>query len=226
MKKLSQNISSNSLFHFITKREWLLEILKNKAFQARYVYEDLPELNYKVGIPMKCFCDIPLGLIKKHLNRYGNFGMGITKSFAKKHHLSPIIYIHEKSDTFTRYISTIKKNDIFKNQYSLIPYFKVDIRTRKGSDGKKTFERYYDEREWRFIPPKAEFLDFTDFDIEEIRNSRLDLENNRLATGEKEYLLQFDYSDITYIFVQFEKDVDKVIEAIRRMKISMLQQDS
>ena len=121
MVQLSQNISSDSLFHFIRQRAWLLEILQNKRFQARYVYEDLPELNYKVGIPMKCFCDIPLGLIKKHLNRYGKFGIGITKKFAKENHLSPIIYIHEKSDTFTRYFSTIKKDDIFKNEYSLIP---------------------------------------------------------------------------------------------------------
>jgi len=51
MAKVSQNISSDSLFHFIKRREWLLAILKKKSFQARYVYEDIPEVKYKVGIP-------------------------------------------------------------------------------------------------------------------------------------------------------------------------------
>jgi hypothetical protein len=84
MAKVSQNISSDSLFHFIKRREWLLSMLKKKSFQARYVYEDIPEIKYKVGIPMKCFCDIPLGMIKKHLSNYGKFGIGITKEYAKK----------------------------------------------------------------------------------------------------------------------------------------------
>jgi hypothetical protein len=65
MAKVSQNISSDSLFHFIKRREWLFAILKKKSFQARYVYEGIPEIKYKVGIPMKCFCDIPLGIIKQ-----------------------------------------------------------------------------------------------------------------------------------------------------------------
>jgi len=61
--KISQSINSDSLFHFIKRCEWLLSILKKQSFQARYVYEDIPEIKYKVGIPMKCFCDIPLGII-------------------------------------------------------------------------------------------------------------------------------------------------------------------
>jgi hypothetical protein len=37
--------------------------------------------------------------------------------------------------------------------------------------------------------------------------------------------LPFEYSDITYIFVQQQEDVDKVIEEIRSTKIEQLQQD-
>jgi len=59
MGKISQNLSSESLFHFIRQRDWLVEIIERKAFQARFVYEELPALKQKLGIPMKCFCDIP-----------------------------------------------------------------------------------------------------------------------------------------------------------------------
>lgn len=224
MAKISQNISSESLFHFIKRRDWLVDVLKSKSFQARYVFEDLPELQYKVGIPMKCFCDIPLGLIKKHLNRYGKFGIGVSKAFAKKNYLSPILYFHDKSDTFFRYISTANKHDIFKNEFSLIPYFKVDVRVIKRTDGKKTTNRYYDEREWRFVPTGAEFIDLSNLDDFDILN-RLNIQNEILAKNTNEFLLPFEYHEITYIFVQFDDDVDKVIEEIRLIKISQLQQD-
>ncbi|MBK7740573.1 MAG: hypothetical protein IPI42_08450 [Saprospiraceae bacterium] len=47
------------------------------------------KLNTKVSIPMKCFCDIPLGMIKKHLSNYSKFRIGITKEYAKKNTFSP-----------------------------------------------------------------------------------------------------------------------------------------
>jgi len=43
MTKISQNISSDILLHFIKRREWLIRVLKDKAFHARYVYEELPD---------------------------------------------------------------------------------------------------------------------------------------------------------------------------------------
>jgi len=225
MAKVSQNISSDSLFHFIKRREWLLSILKKKAFQARYVYEDIPEIKYKVGIPMKCFCDIPLGVIKKHLSNYGKFGIGITKEYAKKNTFSPVIYIHENSDTLKRYLQSMNKRDVFNDPNSLLPYFKIEERKRTTSPGRYRRDRFYDEREWRFIPPHPKFIDFTSFDEDEIRKTRLDYENKNIDNDLLKYVLPFEYADITYIFVQQEEDVDNVIEEIRTTKIDQLLQD-
>ncbi len=113
MAKISQNVSSDSLFHFIKKIDWLLEILDHKSFQARYVYESMPEAEFKAAIAMKCFCDIPLGMIKKHMSAYGSFGLGIKKEFAKRKNITPVIYFHGNSDSYFRYISTINEGDIF-----------------------------------------------------------------------------------------------------------------
>lgn len=225
MAKVSQNISSESLFHFIKRREWLLEILKKKSFQARYVYEDIPEIAYKVGIPMKCFCDIPLGMIKKHLSNYGKFGIGITKEYAKRHTFSPVIYFHENSDTLKRYLKLLNKTDIFNAPHSLLPYFKIVERKHTSKNGNILKDRFYDEREWRYIPTDPKFIDFTGFDEEEIRNTRLDYENKNIDNDLIKYVLPFEFSDITYIFVQQQDDVDKVIEEIRSLKINELEQD-
>lgn len=225
MAKVSQNISSDSLFHFIKRREWLLAILKKKSFQARYVYEDIPEIEYKVGIPMKCFCDIPLGMIKKHLSNYGKFGIGITKEYAKNNTFSPVIYIHENSDTLKRYLKSMKKTDIFNDPHSLLPYFKIDERKRTSASGNTLRDRFYDEREWRYIPSHPKFIDFTGFEEEEIRKTSLDYENKNIDNDLGKYVLPFEYADITYIFVQQQEDVDKVIEEIRSTKIEQLQQD-
>ncbi len=223
MTKISQNVSSESLFHFIQKLDWLLEILENKSFQARYVYENTLEAEYKAGIAMKCFCDIPLGVIKIHMNRYGKFGIGIRKSFAKKNYITPVIYFHSNSDTYYRYISTISKEDIFGNRFSLFPYFKVESRTTVSIDKKKkTTERFYDEREWRFVA--GDVIDCTHLTEINIK-VKLDEENYILSSKRQDFLLRFEFSDITYIFVQYEKDVDKVIETIRKIDTSQIQQD-
>jgi hypothetical protein len=225
MAKVSQNISSDSIFHFIKRREWLLRILKEKSFKARYVYEELPHIRFHIGIPMKCFCDIPLGVIKKHLSHYGKFGIGISKEFAKRNTLSPVIYVHQKSDTMLRYLRSIKKTEFMKNPDSLLPYFKLDETFSKGLDGRKLTTRLYDEREWRWIPKEPKFEDFSSFTEEEIRRTRLDIVNEELEKDRNKYILPFNYADITYIFVQQENDVDNVIEQIRKIEVPNIQQD-
>lgn len=223
MGKISQNLSSTSLFHFIRESDWLCEILENKSFQAQYVFEDVPEADFKVAIAMKCFCDIPLGMIKKHMSSYGKFGIGVRKTFAKKNYLTPVVYFHKNSDLYYRYISTLNPEDVF-NDFSLLPYFKSESRTTKQPNGKNIVERFYDEREWRFVASKAEIIDCKKFTPEHIDKMLIDV-NTQLRDKRDKYLLNFEFSDITYIFVQFEKDIDRIIKLIRNVNTSELEQD-
>jgi len=123
--KVRQNLSSEALFHFVTNREYLVDILKN-GFQPRYSLEllPIPEKNIPVGILMKCFCDIPLGLIKKHLFSYGKYGIGISKDFSKKNGISPVLYVHDVSKTSRGYLLDIKKTAQGTPKGSLLPYMK------------------------------------------------------------------------------------------------------
>jgi hypothetical protein len=51
------------------------------GIKPRYVFERLPYKEYHYIVPVKCFCDIPLGKIKSHLEWFGNYGLGIKRSF-------------------------------------------------------------------------------------------------------------------------------------------------
>ena len=59
--------SANTLFHFMTKPEYLESILRRKAIIPRYCVETIDYLNIYNGthsfneaaILQKCFCDIP-----------------------------------------------------------------------------------------------------------------------------------------------------------------------
>jgi hypothetical protein len=79
-KKISENISSETLFTFTGKLEYLIGMLRD-GIKPRYVFERLPYKEYHYIVPVKCFCDIPLGKIKSHLEWFGNYGLGIKRSF-------------------------------------------------------------------------------------------------------------------------------------------------
>lgn len=82
-------LSSTTLFNFTHTFEHLEDNLL-KGFYAGTTYEKLPKRNNGYSIPMVCFCDIPLGMIKEHLDWYGNFGIGIKRTYARKHGVSPV----------------------------------------------------------------------------------------------------------------------------------------
>lgn len=140
----SENISSNSIFHFTNSFENLKSILK-KGFKISYVSEKLfvsPVESLFYIAPMVCFCDIPLGGIKAHLSRYGDFGLGIHKSYCKMKKINPVFYIYRAS-TFNHIFP-----DISLKYATIIPYIKRYYGTNITGKGPL---RFYNEREWRYI---------------------------------------------------------------------------
>ncbi|WP_072008674.1 abortive infection system antitoxin AbiGi family protein [Hymenobacter sp. IS2118] len=112
MATIKETLSSNTLFHFTKSREILTLILTNE-FSPRYCLEDFTMLGIteadktalELAVPMICFCDIPLSKIRYHLSCYGNYGIGMKKSWGIKKRVTPIIYASPKSET----ISLIKE---------------------------------------------------------------------------------------------------------------------
>ena len=146
-------ISSNTLFNFMMKYDFLVQALENGLW-PRYSIE--AHWNGKhFAIPMLCFCDIPLSHIKKHLSEYGEYGIGVTKEFAQKQNITPVQYIASGTTMMNKinnFIKTFEKPSECKN-IDYKEYLLYYIKKVNGKNCKNKNQKFYDEREWRYIPP-------------------------------------------------------------------------
>jgi len=234
MATKSKVISANSLFHFTSKIEYLLNILSN-GIHPRFCIEDIraftPEtIGLKeVAQPMSCFCDIPLSSIHEHVSKYGNFGIGFTKEWGMKKGISPVMYVYPHSvssdlvrlvlfKAFLTQMDDKTYDEVIGPMHALKNYFKVSTGQmfNNGEFSGKEFN-FYDEREWRFVPVNQ----ITRLALRE-KSARVFLTKEEFINPEvKEYhnllmadncSLTFTPEDIKYIFVSTENDVVKVID--------------
>lgn len=209
------SISANAIFHFVRQREYLSDILKKGELVPRYCVEDIDirikgtRFNGSVAIPMKCFCDIPLSQIYQHTNKYGKFAIGLSKEWAQKAGITPVIYIHEKSPILNILLSGSSTSGFptFCNNNQIIKYLKPYSGSIKIK--KKTHEnRFYDEREWRYVPDGFSLVDEAVF-----KSTEKTLQKKLMRNP-----IPFKPEDIRYIIVQEEKNREKVIEDIKKSK--------
>ena len=166
----NSKISSKLLYHFTSDINVLISILKN-GFWPMTAIEDISFMmpNYKearVGIPMVCFTDIPIELADEHRKEYGLFGLGMKKEWAINKGLNPISYMLKGSEIYNAYKhlqwiaqhyalkldagnkekpNTIEMMDAVMNYAGFIKEYSHDITLNS--------KPFYDEREWRYLPP-------------------------------------------------------------------------
>lgn len=51
---------------------------------------------------MVCFCDIPLSEINLHTKKFGKYGIGVSKEWAGKQNITPVVYAHYESDFYNK----------------------------------------------------------------------------------------------------------------------------
>ena len=115
-------VSSNNLYHFTSKFEYLKSILR-EGLRVSYSLEDFSWLNgdrfgdfaldnisrdqqrteekdesLKTAIPMTCFCDIPSSLIKDHTAVYGEYAIGFDKEWGRDKGINPLLYLASESN--------------------------------------------------------------------------------------------------------------------------------
>lgn len=161
-------ISANTLFHF-TKREYLLSILEN-GFYPRYSLERyvLGGKPFKRAVPMVSFCDIPLSQIKNHVKDYGSYGIGMARHWVEQHKLNPVLYLTKDSALSYNFMKMIL-NLLKKEMHGLSELrdskesLKEVVRYLKPYEGilirpeKRIKKRFYDEREWRYVPSPSKY---------------------------------------------------------------------
>ncbi|MBR5824827.1 MAG: hypothetical protein IKY67_11890 [Paludibacteraceae bacterium] len=170
--------TSSSLIHFTDRLEYLKGIIKN-GFRFSYCKEEYPKAlvnNIKnkgndrfipnnfcsnedvcnsVLIPMVSFCDIPLTRSKIHAQKYGYYGVGIDREFARNIYsqLMPVQYMSsERFQLALNEISIIFTESKNINR-QITDSIKLMIGTAKvySTLRKKKNVLCYEEREWRVI---------------------------------------------------------------------------
>ena len=218
-------LSSNSIVHFTNSKEALKGIL-SENFKLKYCREEIP-LNNKslvIHVPMVSFCDIPFSQVHKHIDSYGCYGIGLTREWAIRNRLNPVIYIQNGSILAQSYLEAVsyfhseRQEEITKDRalaedqlWEVFRYAKPYEGPLLLKTGKKIDSyRFSDEREWRYVPPisagcKQFFFPENFHDSDERYNSEIHLARLNL---------KFDPNDVKYIVI---KNDDEIHELIRHL---------
>ena len=214
-------ISANTLFHFTNKKETLYKILKTK-FYPRLCLEScfLDSTNKKWAIPMVCFCDIPLSNITQHTQKYGNYAIGIKKTWAIEQGVNPILYVHNKSVFLEQCRKALKwsleLSDTDERNMTKIADFLLLFSMMKPYEieeivaGEIKKIRYYDEREWRYIIPITDnkFCFLTE---DSFNNA---IARNNINNSNEKYGIDITPDAINYIIVERENEILPLISEL------------
>lgn len=211
-------ISSNSLMHFTDSKDALKGILADN-FKIKYCKETIKlgsskPLTYHV--PMISFCEIPLAQIKEHIDKYGCYGIGLTRNWALKNRLNPVFYVEPDSyiahnfRTAFLYFSKLKNVDegYDENHEKLIDLFRY-IKNYQGDlvRREKTHKnyRFADEREWRFVP------DICKEHLMLYAKDMNDAKKQKAASTVAGIRLKFEPEDIKYIFIKEDSEISEFV---------------
>ena len=179
-----------------------------------------------VYVPMISFCEIPLSQVKEHIFKYGRYGIGLSRDWARKHRLNPVIYLEQNSQ-FTQnlkeathfFLSQARPNPdaLSEQHFSAIKSLGQILAYTKNYEGKllrkgQEIEKYRfaDEREWRLVPTSPQILTVMS---DETFNS--DLGQRLKETITEGFRVTIEPSDISYILVSNEHELDRIIAAVR-----------
>ncbi|CAJ1799084.1 hypothetical protein OPFLODJI_01329 [Aeromonas hydrophila] len=214
-------ISTNSIIHYTGSYKALTSILE-EGFKVKYCLEKLylhDEVS-NAAHPMVSFCDIPLSDSTQHFSAYGKYGIGLSKEWAIKNGVNPVIYI-DRNSLFAKSIEGLIKerrrddSNLTEQQKGEILRIKSYAKNYSGEltrkNVKKNDYKFYDEREWRLVPG-AEDLNNTSFSISASYYKRdKDKQNEKLAN----IRISFDAQDISYIIV---KDTSQILSMVNFLR--------
>jgi hypothetical protein len=221
-------LSSNTLIHFTANKESLKGILSDN-FRVKYCQEAIhwtKNSKFVIHVPMVSFCDIPLSQIKDHISKYGHYGIGLTREWAIKNKLNPVLYVQPDSSLAISYSQLIKdilkasneyfKNnkDVFKRTIDIARYIKnyESVLERNGKVFRKY--RFSDEREWRYVPPYSSTCKVL---YTQQMYAKLDVAQEAIQSIES-FRLKFNPNDVKYIIIKNDKEISEFIEHLRRAK--------
>jgi len=189
-------------------------------------------------IPMVCFCDIPLNLVQEHSSKYGNCAIGLDKKWGVKYGLSPVIYVDKNSriadaisaiaNSFSNYKASMIADGSDISIYKMISNFakgltqlshyikqyeRIEDENCFINNRLCTFKkgRFYDEREWRYVPSLNRQDSFWLLDVNILDNEE---ELNKANEKLKRTSLKFEIDDLKYIVCKTTEEKEKLTSAL------------
>ncbi len=217
-------LSSNTIIHFTKKKEALEGILKNN-FNINYCIEKILLENKSIEffVPMVSFCDIPLSQVKNHIDSYGSYGIGLTKKWAERQKLNPVLYTENNSSLSkslrNALVGFLRNQDeglkvLEEKEKSLLDILRY-VKNYQADLIRKDMEtipnyRFSDEREWRYV---LGYDKTNKFLCSANNNNKADLNNSILG-----HKLKFEPNDIKYVIINNDSEIKDFIEILREAK--------
>jgi hypothetical protein len=207
---------ANTLFHFTRNLEFLQGILAN-GFFPRYCLEDTRWIGVDfTPVPMVCFCDIPISRVSEHTDFYGSYGIGMTKDWALRNQLQPLIYT-PPSGAVTQFLNDLidldeGKIDIVNEHIPVYKHFRKITTLVKPLSGNMQMQHglvekdFYQENEWRYVPEEFRSINSDEFE------SQRDRCNSEIANA----ALRFTSQDVRYLFVKTEGEIPALFDYIHQ----------
>ena len=148
-------IYSNSFIHYTKSIDAIKGIIEHGFyvhFCKEEIYSESGKTSY-IGIPMTCFCDIPLSHIGE--SKYGEIGIGMNRMWGVQHYLQPVLYYpNNKNCESTKMV--MKAEKAFKTDkkdyeaYKILGYAKPMFKLNKANKEVSNYNNSnYIDREYR-----------------------------------------------------------------------------
>lgn len=264
MKAKLNNINASSLFHFTGRFDFLQKIIR-KGIRFSYAFEDLsydivnpiapylddlskPFEQLGVAIPMISFCDIPIVRASNHIDRYGEYMIGLDKSMIIDMYnniVNPVIYM-ESNNLYLAFrdIASIPNEMLKEMLKKIVQTSKEDEDSRSkliNEEMPKYITRifnirfmmgltkpvynpidnycFYDEREWRaFWPDNHSDEKGWKWDVTREKYDKYKKEWNKELAHCDDGYMKLFPSMITQIVVKSESQISKTIDLILNSK--------
>lgn len=204
------------IIHFTNKLENLISIISTKSFLLHYCGEYIGDKKGRVvsqaAHPMVSFSEYKHNKLQYEIITYGNYGIAISKDWARKNGISPVSYVEKGSPAAKGLITLLKARQTDQLPKELrLPIIQLKCFTKHviGYNSYVNDENFNfkSENEWRFVPTKKQIngnlisINLTAY------NKKKDTYNEKI----KSYSLRFSLRDIKYIYVENETEREKIV---------------
>jgi hypothetical protein len=230
-----------TLFHICKELSTIKNILSDKAFIPSFAREFVNVNNIETPyywVPMVSFCDFKVSELNLHLQKYGKFGIGVSKDWGIQKGLNPVLYLSQGCPLFGDVRQAIIEIDKVHNSLAETPHDNEAVTIyRSLSENLQTILKIYcytknyqgvldrnekltenfrfaDDREWRYVPD----IDFQLYGCNIQSPTQQQKKDKKARLNEtyinKDNFLYFEYSDIKFILVTSESESVDLIKFI------------